>query len=124
MILFEEDFIRNRDNTLSAIQSFLNVNEVTLNTDIKSNKASISRNEYIKDMLYKKSKLRKIAKFFLPSMELRHRIRNFLKRVNEKHKPEELPLHIREKCNGKTFQGDIHRLEDLIKRDLSHWYNI
>ena len=125
MILFEEDFIRNRDNTLSAIQRFLNINEITLNTDIKSNKASISRNEYIKDMLYKKSKLRKIAKLFLPSMELRHRVKNFLKRVNEKpYKPQELPIHIRKNVMEKHFKGDIHRLEDLIKRDLSYWYNI
>lgn len=121
IIIFEKDFIQNRDNTISDIQRFLNVREVGLNTNVKSNMTSMGRSTYI----YQKSRLRKIAKFFLPSLKLRHRIRFFLRKINEKHYvPEEIPIDLRKNIIKKHFIQDIHNLEKLIGRDLSYWYKV
>ena len=76
IILFN-DFVKNRSSTINKILSFLDLStEVKMNIDLKINPASEARSVNLKKIMTKKSIIRTLLKYLIPSLSLRQRIKN------------------------------------------------
>ena len=84
IILFN-DFVKNRSSTINKILSFLDLStEVKMNIDLKINPASEARSVNLKKIMTKKSIIRTLLKYLIPSLSLRQRIKNKIHERNNK----------------------------------------
>jgi len=122
VILFD-DFINKRKEIINEILSFLNVNsDVNLELNILTNQASEARSVKLKKFMKKKSVLRKLLKYMIPSLELRQRIRNRIHARNNKSvKKVLLTKQEREFCYQNYFSEQIEDLERILERNLNIW---
>ena len=121
-VLFD-NFINNRKNIINGILDFIGVSkEKSLNTNIFSNQSSVARSRRLKSFLKKDSFLKQCAKFLLPSLVYRQRIRNLIHASNNKPK-EKQPLlkHLRKEIYLEFFKKDIFELEKMLNLNLNHW---
>ncbi|MCS6991196.1 MAG: sulfotransferase domain-containing protein [Chitinophagales bacterium] len=121
-LIMEEDFIRNREKTFHRIQEFLNVPVRKLNLDIRRNEAADVRFSWLQQLVRARGWLRSAAATLLPR-RLRRRLHQaaeqwFTAPARDPHLSTELTLQL----IHQYFLEDIHRLETLIDRDLSCWY--
>lgn len=122
VVLFD-DFVKDRQTTIQRILKFLEVDEnVDLNINLNINPASTVRSVRLKKFMSKKSILRTIIKFMVPSLEFRQRIRN---RIHEKNNKatKKIDLTIKEKrlCFNKYFKDDVNELEKILNVNLDCW---
>lgn len=121
-ILFEEDLLLNRMNTIKKVQQFLGVPVEELKTNIHSNEAGEAKNETLRDLVRRPNFVKQVLKTILPSKETRKNIRKFFIRKNlQKVTIAKLDDEKRKKIINKYFIEDIKLTEHLIKRDLSIW---
>ena len=122
IILFD-DFINTRKETINKILSFLNVSrDVNLELDILTNQASKARSVKLKKFMKKKSFLRKLLKFMIPSLEFRQRIRNKIHEKNNKASIKtSLTKQERDFCYHNYFENDINELEKMLNINLNTW---
>lgn len=122
IILFN-DFVKNRSSTINKILSFLDLStEVKMNIDLKINPASEARSVNLKKIMTKKSIIRTLLKYLIPSLSLRQRIKNKIHERNNKAavKPI-LTTEERLFCYNNYFKNDIINLEELLNIDLKDW---
>ena len=124
-IIFEEDFLLRREQTIHSLLSFLGVEpDVKLQLSIRSNPASLPKFGLLNRLIHKPSRLKKILKVFLPGQRLRRNMLMFLDNANQKpFKYPRLDPQLRKELLEKYFMDDIQELSDLIGRDLSGWLN-
>ncbi len=123
-LVYEEDIMKNMDITIKRVFDFLNVRNMDLHIDLKSNPASVPRSLFIRDFIYKPSSLKAITGKLIPFKWLRNALMSFLDRVNRRA---EFYIKLKDEVEKdiiyKYFLDDIHKLEDIIQRDLKVWYD-
>lgn len=120
-ILFETDFLQNRERTIASILNFIDVDRRPLKLNIKKNVARDPRSVFIRDALKARS-FRRVARILIPITSLRDSFLTFLSELNMKPSSSSV-------LDSETRQGLIHRyflheiaeLENIIGRDLSFW---
>tara|TARA_B100000780_G_C21068705_1_gene429895 strand:- start:131 stop:964 length:834 start_codon:yes stop_codon:yes gene_type:complete len=124
--IFETDFIKQRRELIDNIQDFLIVEKLELDIDIKSNFAWKPKSAILNKLLFKRPViLDKFLKLFLTSTKLRQQLRLFFTKVNSKKiSSPKLSDSDRKEIIDKYFYEDILKLEKLLDKDLSIWYNI
>lgn len=127
-ILFEEDFLNNREDTINKLLNFLGLsNKHDINKNISSNKASFARIKLLQKLLYNQSNLyKKILKIIFPTRKLRSSIFDFFDKLNKKpidrENKEILSDEMKENILKKYFLNDIEELEKIINRSCEEWY--
>jgi hypothetical protein len=119
VLLFEENIIRNRVNTLATCFQFLGVSLdlIPKRVDVKINASKdpriFARHAY---------KFRKVIKTFPPPVEnkLIEYGKRFFVRIPKKGNAEKLEDDLRQNLLSE-FDDDINQLESLLKRGLSVW---
>jgi len=119
IILFE-DFKANENLELNNIGKFLGIDKHDFLVGKKLNKAGVSKFRFITKFIRSKSIVKRLVGVFLPK-EVKKKIINFIMNRNLK-KGEPINIQTRLKLQN-FYKEDIQKLETLIQRDLSHWYN-
>jgi hypothetical protein len=125
-ILFEDLISAQKKDVYAGICNFLEVKNYDLDLDIKSNVAKSVRNPFFQKIMNQSPWLSSIAKRLLPDASTRKAIRKKLKNVNQKSNPgssNQLSHKLREQLIKDYYLADIKLLEELIEKDLSHWYS-
>lgn len=125
-VLFEDDFLNNRQATLNKMMAFLGLPGHNFELDIRSNVAGENRFGSLTRLLYSDLKIKKAIRNFLPSYELRARLRRLLMRLN--HGPSRQPdallaaaLPDPRLIYREHFADQKEKLEQIIGRSLSIW---
>ena len=119
-IRFEDDFIKNRANTIKEILNFLELEEVDLDVDLKSNVARSSRFKFIQEFIYKQNKMKSFFSIFV-SQKVKNKIRSLVyKAVMKPEKKNELGMGLKNSLM-QNYNEDIAKLEQLIGKSLSSW---
>ncbi len=123
-ILFELDFLQNREKTIQELLKFLNVEpNVSLNLDIKRNSASVQKVKWLRDLVFSDNWLKRGIKKIIKNREVRANLKNFVEKINSTpYIPPKLSEELKGEIIEKYFIEDIKSLESILKRDLSVWY--
>ena len=124
IVLFE-DFVKNPQTVIDRILIFLEVpTDVEMDVNLKINPASEARSVNLKKIMTKKSIIRMLLKYLIPSLSLRQRIKNKIHERNNKAvlKPT-LTTEDRLFYYNNYFKNDIIELEKLLNIDLKNWKN-
>lgn len=123
-LLFEDDFLKNRENAIYELQNFLGVEPLNLELNgVKNNKAYVPKSRGLNKMVYGQNIVKKIAKSVIPSFTIRQKIRDKISSFNS-DKNIEVPCISRETetwLYRDFYKDDIAELENIIDRDLSSW---
>lgn len=121
-LCFETDICNKIDETIQRIQSFIGVEQIDLNTNIKSNSARETRSKYFQDLTSKPNFLRRILRSIF-GKRFSHWIRFKLAVLNEKKLSDESRLTRDEKkaLYEKFYKSDFIELERMTGLDLKHW---
>lgn len=123
-VVFEDDFLVDRPKTMKRMLQFLGVREdVHLRLDVHQNPATIPRSAIVRDLVYKRSLIKRVGRVFVPTRSLRARFLGWLDMWNQKvfEQPpvdEDLRKHLIDEC----FADEICMLEQIIGRSLRIWY--
>lgn len=122
-IIFETDFLKNREETIGHVLDLLGVEHMPLDIDIRSNPASVSRSQGIKRLMHMRNAFRETAKALVPSKRLRKDISSLITKLNDK-KVEKMNLDpvLRMRLLDRYYIDEIKDLERLLGRDLGIWY--
>jgi hypothetical protein len=121
-ILFEEDFIRRREETIKKLQVFLGIKCIDLGIDIRSNIASYPRIKLINTILFSPNLLKKFTKILVPSLHMRQNIKYYIEKLNARqYSSTKVSDKTRKFLLEKYFLKEIDELQKLIERDLSIW---
>lgn len=123
-LVFEEDFLKNKAQTVRSVESFLGVASELLEIDLHSNEAGEAKNEVLRDLVRKPNFVKRVLKSVMPSKAFRKSIRKFfISKNQQKVAVPKLTEAQRKELIAKYFIDDIHLTEQLINRNLSVWYN-
>lgn len=114
LILFYEDLEKDTKSVVEEVYRFLGLEKIDFDIH-RENTFLGARNNFI-SILYKQKLLRKIANILFNKLLVR-KIKKVL--FNKKKKPK-LEIGFMVKLFS-YFKEDINRLEELLKKDLSHW---
>ena len=116
--LFED--LKDNNLIIKDLFGFLDVDkDLNINTDIKANPSGIPKNRFLVKMLLRASIFKS---FVLPKTKVKlATARDIL--LNRFLVKNELDVVLRKKLIL-IFRDDILKLQDLLKRDLSHWLEI
>lgn len=118
-INFEEDYVKNRANTIVQLLKFLEVPIVNLNVDIHSHKSQIVRFKYLQRILFKGFSGKNLFSFVPKNMKVIIR-KILLKIAFRENKNEKLNEKTREDLKS-YFENDIKELEIITRKDFSNW---
>ena len=120
LIHFEEDFIKNREQTIDTVYEFLGLDKTyQFDINIKSNPASKARSKALKKIMQKTGWWRKALKMLLPS-QLIQIVKNKIQRANiSSFTPKPFPLDKRKEIFDKYFSGDVITFEHTINREMN-----
>ena len=120
-IHFEDEFIKQREQTIENILNFLEIENVSLKTDLKSNPASKEKSKTLKRIMKKRGWWRILLKKMIPSLKIRQIIKNRIQRANiSTFTPEKLSVIQRKMMYDTYFKEDIIAIEDIIDRKM-YW---
>jgi hypothetical protein len=122
-IIFEEDFLKNKQKTFSELYEFLELPYYESDLDQVFKPAYVPKYQFLQKMVYQPNALKRVVRNFLPSYKIRRKIKDqWLPKVNKSDKKiEKISDELRKELIEKYFKDDIKKTEDLIKRDLSIW---
>lgn len=121
-LVFEEDLIHNRQQTFHRIQDFLGIQHATLNLQIRSNEAALPKNKTVHELTRKKNPLRRVFGLLLPRAA-KKKLQQLIAKGNlTKAEIPRLDQKTEAALVQQYFINDIHKLENLMQRDLSSWY--
>ena len=122
-MIFEEDIIKNQDLSINKLFNFLEVDEVSLNRNKKSNESFNYKSKFLRDLRYRPNNIiRLIAKILFPNLKMRNKLRNYIEQFNQiPEKRDELSPDLVRNINNKYFLNDIRELEKIIDRNLDVW---
>ncbi|MAM05715.1 MAG: hypothetical protein CMD06_07160 [Flavobacteriales bacterium] len=120
IINFEKEFLDDRKKTINKIQNFLGLKNELLNTNLYSNKSSVPRSMWLKELFQKKGVWRDIGKKIIPSLKYRQFIKNKLQTLNLKQ-VQNIPLSAIDKKHifETYFKEDVKLLEKLINKEMN-----
>lgn len=120
-IIFEE-FMQNKKKHINELLSFLDVDNITIDIDIKSNQAQTVRFINMSRFINKPNKMKeKILKKIFPLNFLRF-IKNIVNKINiQDVKPSKLSIEDKRKIYKKYYKDEVDSLERLLNKDLSLW---
>ena len=120
IINFEKEFLDDRKKTINKIQNFLGLKNELLNTNLYSNKSSVPRSMWLKELFQKKGVWRDIGKKIIPSLKYRQFIKNKLQTLNLKQ-VQNIPLSATDKKHifETYFKEDVKLLEKLINKEMN-----
>jgi response regulator RpfG family c-di-GMP phosphodiesterase len=122
ILVFEDDIVRNRRNTIEKIQEFLQVEKQELNFNIHSNEAGESKSEAITNLVRRPNFVKRIVKRLLPFKEIRKQTRQYFIRRNMKQaSTPRLDDDTKKRIIKKYFTEDIQLTQKLTGKDLSSW---
>lgn len=126
IILFEEDLIGNKENTIREILAFLEVENSLYGIDlnVKSNRASESKSLNVRNLVYQPHIIKTILKYFMP-WRVRNKIKQKIDQLNSKplnKKDSKLSPQIKKELYHRYFKEDVEHLEQMIDRSLKAWY--
>jgi hypothetical protein len=121
-LIFEDDFIKNRKETFNRIQAFLGVKRTELDLDIRSNEAAAPKSKTVHKLTRSKNPLRQAMGKILPRSVKKSFQRLVAKTNAAALENSKLDRKREKELTEKFFIEDIHRLEKMIHRDLSTWY--
>ena len=122
VILFD-DFVSGTKNIYTGLLRFLGVNETLLPEFKIFNASKTTRNEWLKRLTIASPEwMKAIGKAIFPHQSKRRdALMQWLWKMNTKGAPrEEMDPQLRLELI-RQFTPEIHRLEKVIERDLSHW---
>jgi GT2 family glycosyltransferase len=123
ILKFEDDFLQNREETITKVLNFLGVENIPLTVDLKSNKATQPKFQKISKLIYSDNFLKKILRSFIKSSKVKVAINQFIDRLNQTEKS--IPKLTKEEKTtylNQYFIEDIKKLESYLKMDFSTWY--
>jgi len=121
-LLFEEDLLQNTQETLSRIHRFLELRPFEYNYSLKSNPASQPRSTLIRDLIYGKSLLKNLLKAWVPSGELRRKLKSRTDKLNSKGMDKKkLSSELSGRIWHEHFEKDLVLLEKCIGKPLKYW---
>lgn len=118
VILFE-DLVRDPVTVYQDLCRFLDVNDSVVPDTTVRNKGGVARNQQLR-RLYDTAKSNPAYQAVAPYLPARVRSRLVEARNKNQASAPPLPLEIAERLQ-RYYDDDIHRLEDLLGRDLSNW---
>jgi hypothetical protein len=118
-IRFEDDFIKNRKNTINQLLKFLEVEQYNLELNIKSNEAKTSKYPRLQNFIFNdKNPLKKSLNF---SKSLKNNLKNKLEKIIlSKDSNEKLEKELRKKIMS-FYSDDISLLEELTGMNFNCW---
>lgn len=122
-ILFEEDLIANRECMTMELLNFLGVDaNKTLETNLKSNPATLPKSTTLTKFLHKENLIKDILKKIIPNSRIRKSIKKAIDELNQKKiQKHKLDLSFRNHIFDSLFKKDVAMLEKMIERDLDCW---
>ncbi len=126
IMLFEEDFLQNREQIINNLFKFLQVNENEIvGVNIKSTPGKASKSNNADKILNTSHPINQLAKKLIPSKKLRTNIKYFFTKLNQKPTANKSELEeMRPFLINEVYKESILNLEKIIDRDLSSWYKI
>jgi len=121
VILFE-DLIKETENTVDKIITFLNIPAYSFNYSIESNPASEPKNVWLQDFIYKPNKLKSTVGKLIPIKKVKDKIMFALAKKNKRVAQKQvLDIKEKQKIYKTYFKDEIETLEKKLNEDLSHW---
>ena len=121
---FEDDIVKNIDQSILKITDFLDLEYVPLKTNVRSNVASKTRFLLLRKLISKDSFIKNIFRSLIKSKQTRIRLLQYFDNLNNKKiHPKKISTKLKAELMNRYFKTDIQRLEELINFDLSSWYN-
>ena len=124
-IIFEEDFLLNRERTIKKIYNFLDLNmPENLNLNVKSNTKSSYRSKFITNFINKPHVIKNIIKVLI-SKKYINNIKNIINKANRKNvQKKDLPNKSKMKyLSNKFYKSEINKMEEFLDRNLDIWRN-
>ena len=120
-IFLYDDLCTDAVKVVREIYNFLGVSEgVTPNIKKRYNISGVSKVKLLHTLVTHKYMMKDILKYFIP-FKMRKKIRYaILEKIIQR---KEIPQDIRKEVNKQFYENDIIKLQDLIRRDLSSWFN-
>ena len=125
-IIFETDFLDNKEQTMQELCHFLELSPYDFQLDIKKNIMSRPGYKWVHDILYSPTWawIRRPFKFFIDSEQKREWIKFKIRGLNKKKITSKESTSIKRETYvslQKYFLNDIQLLEETTHKDLSHW---
>jgi hypothetical protein len=121
-IRFEDDFVNNRAKTVEEILQFLDLKQIDLDVNIKSNEARSSRIKAIQRFIYKPNVIKSFFSFFV-NQQMKSKIRLMIyDKVMRPEKKSNINIELKNSLI-RSYLEDITELEKLIGKSLSSWKN-
>ena len=120
---FDTDIKDNFKKSLEKIANFINIDLKNLDGKKHSNKSSVARSSFVKNILISQSWIRKVMKIIFYSAQTRQIIKNKIRHLNEKDfafKP--LSKKLKKELLDKYFANQEKDLENLIDKKIK-WHN-
>lgn len=119
-IRFEDDFIKNKKETINRIIEFLELDSIELDVNLKSNVARSSNFNFIQRFIYKDNFVKSFFSLFV-SQKFKNDIRKWIYNLFMKpEKKNKLDVDIRKLLLNK-YSSDIAQLEEIIGKSLESW---
>lgn len=125
-ILFEDLVSHDKKATYERVLNFLEVDKYDLNFNIKSNTAKKVRNPILQKILMSSPWLSAIGKKLFPNAQTRRFVRKKIKKTNQRsyrNQSNKLSSELRKLLIEEYYKEDVKLLENLIDKDLRHWYS-
>ncbi len=121
-ITFEDDFLKNKERTLSSVLDFLGLAPAGLVLEKHANATAMPRFRWLNDVIYQPGGIRSVAKRLVPSYELRRKIFRYIRSKNDRPFVfEKTDPVLRQNLVRDHFKQDILGLQEFLGRDLSSW---
>jgi len=123
-ILFENDFLQNRQKTFEKIYNFLGIKDEKLSINIKNTPGGALKSKKTDKILNTSNPINKFAKKLIPNKKTRTNIKYFFTKLNQKPTADKSELEkMKPFLITEIYKESILNLEKLIDRDLSSWLN-
>ena len=118
-IIWFEDFIKNTDQCLQDVLTFVNLPPHTFQAIDARNVSGESRVKWITHFLKTRSGFKRFLGKFLPKKVKK----NMVNKINTANVKKGAPMTEDDrKLVTSILKPDIEKLEDLLHKNLSHWY--
>lgn len=119
---FEKDIVLNLDKTLLRIQTFLGVQNIHLDSSIRSNEAAEAQNEIIRDIVRRPNFVKSLIKKLIPVQSMRRKARKYLIKKNlQASTAIGLDKAAIQRINEQYFKEEILKTRKLTGLPLTDW---
>ncbi|MEQ8554264.1 MAG: sulfotransferase [Cyclobacteriaceae bacterium] len=124
LFLTFESFVQDQSKTLKEIEEFLSVDHFSGYQFASSNRAFKPKSKQVNALLYKRNPIKKVLRKMLPNFESRHRLKQFIIKLNSKKADDnefKLSADLRMALTKAEFENSILDLKELTGLDLLEW---